>query len=193
MLKLTFLLVLNMLLLAQCNTNISKNWATPVENKNTVYADENTYANDSTLLVKSMWNFVANEQRPFQSQSLGETKRVQIDTIIYSSDFKKIVALIIHEYKNIELDSSEMNTKLEAFCFLGQKEEKISALHWFDYMVPGDYSPSSISDLSIRIREMYFLELAAGNLKECRYNMDDVRVWKELIWDNAKWIKVNLN
>lgn len=176
------------LALSGCKLNHPPGWHTPSQYKNNFKVDRTTYRIDSIDLIDNMKKIDEKGIRPFDGF---KSTNFQIDTIVYSNDLRKFMALVIHEYEGRDINTDKPENKYAALCFLGVKENsKQTKIYWFDYMVTGGRSQNGLENLSFRIREMYFNELAVRKPTSCKYNFDDKRVWSEPIWNNYEWINL---
>lgn len=77
----------------------------PIANKfkSAVSVSDSLYANDSTFLTQAIKQEIKEHTNVFYSEEYDTDTRIFIDSIMYSTDFNKMVFFIISENKNSSL------------------------------------------------------------------------------------------
>lgn len=168
---------------------------TPKEYKNYVIVSRELYKTDSIGISEKLNKMVGNHEEFFYSYSSEyvdtSKSRVLIDTILYNSEKNQLFVLATIEFnakeywKNVNGELKNLkNVKLyDGVGLYLKKLDNVSKIYRSYNVVAGGYS--SIFDCKNRMKEIYFGEIPTFEQNGFnRYNIDDVRMWKEPMWHN---------
>jgi hypothetical protein len=179
---------IHLIIITSCK-QYPEGWFTPEQFKYKVTIAQSSYKTDSIQILSKVYEYLLQKKDPFDSNEFNKMTQLKIDTIIYSPNRAQAAFFIVstylfknyRSYKEDQLLSISDKTLSSAHCFMAKKKTNDWSIYSFDLLNPANYSDSK--ELSERIREMYFHELGTLNVDNCRYNFDDIRMWKEAVWN----------
>lgn len=189
--KITKLLLL-LLFLTFCGCHNSK---TPKEFACHPKPDKAIYKNDSLLIDILFKKMLLENIDPFDLPLIYDKKSIlSVDTILYSPDFAKVVALAIvknalSKFDRYSLDTSKYTYEGHYFYGYRNSEQKLimNKGSWYRF------SSDTKNDVKEYFNTYAFIRKSTGHLYEGEppYNMDDIRFWKskEVAW----YIKDSVN
>jgi len=172
---------------SRCGQDVGERIYTPVEFKNNVQVEPNLYENDKQIILAQLKEIKDNGLQSFYSNEYFDSTVIIIDSIIYSSDFNKVVIFAIA--KNPITRQLKPNLKYEwyynAYCYLATRREKTFELQWLKvFNLINFYDENEISE---EIKLQYFTEFATLKDTGGKYvypcNLNDKRFWSSTIWD----------
>ncbi len=159
---------------------------TPKAYQNTIKLDADGYAKHKGVLTHQMRELITRHEQSFHSAEYYDSTALQIDTILYSKDYQKVILFVLTKNpvnRQLKPDKN-YDWYYDAFCYLGVRQEDGFKLKWMDpFSIINFYDGEAASEL---IKDTYFTEFAT--LKEVngeykyKYNLDDMRFWDDPIW-----------
>lgn len=161
------------------------NKETPNEYVSNIVVNKKEYSSDSVNVIRQIQDFVKNHQESFYSKEYDESTRIIVDTILYSSDRKKIAAFIIakNPVNKQRLPDKKYRWYYNATCYLGIKNQDSYFLSWIGPNYSNSYDMGSISR---KIRNYYFKERSSNDNSNDKYNINDIRYWN----NSEDWQKI---
>jgi hypothetical protein len=179
-------IAINAFILFQCSNSKS---VTPQKYRNNTVIDGFTYDKHMAQFKDSILNLIYYRNDPYYQLENDSLTKVFIDTILYSPKMNKFSFFAITQNSNAKLLSTEDKNQFHysAHCFIGKLNEnrEISNFQWVKGYNLSNYK--SLSEISRRIREVYFREITQRTNNEgestYKYNFDDIRFWEGPLWD----------
>jgi hypothetical protein len=140
------------------------------------------YKTDSLIVQNKLFEMEKGGSQPFKNSRDSKENNILIDTLVYSPDKNKIGILVIYEYLGEKIIEGEATKHryIDGYGFLAKKEFNNIKIKYIPIEI-GNYE--NIKDCSKRLREMYFQELTSFDDMGFKYNFNDIRFWKEPIWN----------
>jgi len=175
---------------------------TPQEFISKIIVPKELYNKDSIDLVKLIKKEVKEHKGGYFSEAYDTSTQVIIDTIMYSSDFNKLIFFIIDKKENKSIYPNTLTKEdvdylvkegqttipYEGYHFTGKayfgirKNDNLK-IKYFG-LTTAHYV--NIYDVKKRQKQLYFEEYSAVNEKGYEYNLDDKRFWDSDIWNFNK-------
>lgn len=159
---------------------------TPEAYRNNVKIDADGYAKDKDVLVHQIRGLIDKHEQSFHSKEYYDSTELQIDTILYSKDYQKVILFVLTKnpiHRQLK-PAKNYDWYYDAFCYLGIREKEGFKLKWMDsYSLINFYDRKKASE---GIKDTYFTEFATlkevnGEYKD-KYNLDDKRFWDDPFW-----------
>jgi hypothetical protein len=170
----------------------SKYKSTPKEYKNTIGVGSMMYQSDTSEIRNVLMEMLNEHLQPFRPKELFDaTSTIYLDTVIYSPDKLKMVALVITENSTTKLLHKTNNAK---FFFNGNylfcsRTDLTSKIFVYDYSSHNIVHYYKYNDIKTRLHEYCFKELSSEIFDgEKGYNIDDLRFWNSKVF---KWVVGN--
>ena len=179
-------LVISLLAISACNginNQLSKQFS------NLVSVDKKLYLKDSLSVIINLKKSLEKHEGFFNSNEYFDSTQVIIDTMIYSSDLKKLAIFVI--IKNSTKRQLVADQRSEFYyngnCFLGNRKNDSVSLYSIG---PSSSNSTNKNELSKIMRNTYFTKYATvkdanGKLKY-KYNIGDIRFWTCSIWSEVE-------
>lgn len=176
-------------LLATCK---SKYKSTPKEYKNIVNVSSMMYQSDTSEIRNVLWKMLKEHVQPFRPKEYFDSaSKIYLDTLIYSPDKLKMIALVITENSTSNLMHKTNSAKFffngnYLFCSRVDLKSKIIVYDYSSHNIVNYYD---YNDIKTRLREYCFKELSYEAFDgEKGYNIDDLRFWNSNFF---KWVTGN--
>lgn len=158
---------------------------TPKAYQNTIKLDADGYAKHKGVLTHQMRELITRHEQSFHSAEYYDSTELQIDTILYSKDYQKVILFVLTKNpvnRQLKPDKN-YDWYYDAFCYLGMREQEGFRLKW---MKPFSVSSFDGEMASGRIKDLYFTEFATlkgiNDEYKYKYNLDDKRFWDDSVW-----------
>ncbi|TXD64171.1 hypothetical protein [Polaribacter glomeratus] len=176
---------------------------TPQEFKSNNKASKKLYLKDSISLVRLIKEDIKEHKGDYHSKAYDYSTKIIIDTIMYNSDFNKLIFFIIDKKENkkaypetltkenVDYLIKEGNADIpyEGFhytgkAYIGIRENDSLYINNYFRMTTAGYN--IINDVKKEQRVAFFEEYSAVKYKGYEYNLDDKRFWDSDIWSFDK-------
>lgn len=157
---------------------------TPENYLNHTVANKDQYAADSAILVKQFKQAVINHEGFFLNGSYDATTEIRIDSILYSPDIRKMIVFVIARNPTTKQIRPVTDYKwyYDGTCYLGFRHNDTIQLR---HLGPNFTNSYDYRKLSAMMRDAYFTAFATEDtvgLNTYKYNLNDIRFWKDPVW-----------
>lgn len=169
-----------------------KSKSTLKQYRNYVKVSSALYQTDTSKIKNALQKMLGEHLQPFRPEEHFDTASIiYLDTVIYSPDKLKMIALVITENSTNKLMHKTNSAKSffngnYLFCSRVNLTSKISVYDYSSYNIAHYYN---YADIRARLYEYCFKELSYEVFDgKNGYNIDDLRFWNS---DVFKWVVSN--
>jgi len=168
-------------LLMGCTNDFRRTNPTPASYTYRIQQDSNGYSNDTSNVRLVLKKMLHDKVRPFHLKKYDGRPHLIIDSLVYSPDKLRMIALVVVKNTDMTKRSTFSHDAYYLFC---SRESLAEPIKIYDFFGFGFNDFKNESDIREALREYCFTRMLKLDGNEARYNLDDIRYWssKEFEW-----------
>lgn len=159
--------------------------STPNKFLSSVTINKYLYKRDSFEIIKQLRGSLLDHKDFFDNSAYDDSTQLIVDSIVYSSDYNRLAVLVLtkNPVQKQLVPDQRYSWYYDATCYLGIRRTDTVILRWLGPVYTNAYNREVISK---DIRNAIFITFARKDTSKAniyRYNLNDVRFWKSIIWE----------